>query len=191
MNKLYQAVCKDVEKYCIEKGYIEGPGVNNFVPHDAVTAFGTAHRLVHEIGFDCYLAIAPEGHIYGYFFEKLGCKTMDVYVPYPADDSIQMTAKISEIKQKRILLIEDDVVSGKSLKVVVTELLRYEPAEILLILGHSRGVQHMENIPKEISRAFLADDIYNYCDYTSLENAFRKIFAFLEIHENVRLLEKE
>ncbi|WP_460597757.1 hypothetical protein [Geomonas sp. Red276] len=44
--------------------------MNNFIPHSAVAAFGMAKLLASK--FDRYLAVAPEGHIYGYFFERLG-----------------------------------------------------------------------------------------------------------------------
>jgi hypothetical protein len=85
MNDLISFVFYVVERYCHNKGYYAGPGVNNFVPHDPVMVFAMARRLIGEGGFDHYLAVAPEGHIYGYFFEKLGIDTMEVVVPFQAD----------------------------------------------------------------------------------------------------------
>ncbi|MBY0233184.1 MAG: hypothetical protein K2W96_28205, partial [Gemmataceae bacterium] len=67
-RELLDAVLADIRRHCEAKGYREGEGVNNFVPHDAVAAFGMA-RLLIAAGFDHYLAIAPEGHVYGWFLE--------------------------------------------------------------------------------------------------------------------------
>jgi hypothetical protein len=175
MSDVYRAVCEDVARYCTGKGYREGVGINNFVPHDAVAAFGMARQLVCEIMFDHYLAVAPEGHIYGYFFERLGCKTTEVYVPYPPV-AIRILEDLSVIKNKRILIIEDDIISGRSLQLVVGELLRNKPSEINLFLGHSKGIQHLDNIPLKISRTFIAEDIYACCDPISLEKEFLRYF---------------
>ncbi len=177
MSEIYRAVCCAVKSYCEEKGYCEGPGVNNFVPHDAVAAFGMSRHLVRDIGgFDHYLAVAPEGHIYGYFFEQFGAKTMEVHVPYPPDD-IRVIDELSVVRGKRVLIIEDDVISGTSLRLVVTELLRHEPAEIHLFLGHSRGIQHLVNVPVEISRTYLSDEIYTLADVASLKVEFSSLFS--------------
>ena len=180
MSEIYRAVCTAVKSYCEEKGYREGRGVNNVVPHDAIAAFGMVRHLVavSGVGFDHYLAVAPEGHIYGYFFEQFGAKTMEVYVPYPPDD-IQVIDDLSGIGGQRVLVIEDDVISGTSLRIVVTELLRHEPAEIHLFLGHSRGIQHLVNVPVEISRTYLSDEIYTLADVATLEVEFISFFSSL------------
>ncbi len=179
MSEIYRAVCGAVKSYCEEKGYREGPGVNNFVPHDAILAFGMARHLVRDVdGFDHYLAVAPEGHIYGYFFEQFGVKTMEVHVPYPPDD-IKVIDDLSVFRGQRVLLIEDDVLSGKSLRLVVAELLRHEPTQIHLFLGHSRGIQHLENVPVEISRTYLSDEIYTLADVATLEGDFLSCFSEL------------
>ena len=183
MSEIYRAVCSAVKSYCEEKGYREGLGVNNFVPHDAIAAFGMVQH-VHDIGFDHYLAVAPEGHIYGYFFEQFGAKTIEVHVPYPPD-AIQVIDDLSGIRGQRVLVIEDDVISGTSLRLVVTELLRHEPAEIHLFLGHSRVIQHLENVPTEIFRTYLSDDIYSLADVGTLEGDFLSCFSELS-HPNCK-----
>src|SRR5262245_28135509 len=71
-------VLADVRSHCQAKGYREGPGVNNFIPHDAVAAFAMARSLTGSGLFDHYLAVAPEGHVYGYFFECLGARVLSV-----------------------------------------------------------------------------------------------------------------
>ena len=74
-------------------------------------------------------------------------------------------------------IIEDDIISGRSLQLVVGELLRNEPSEINLFLGHSKGIQHLDNIPGEISRTFIVEDIYACCDPISLEQEFLRFFT--------------
>src|SRR5438046_1685709 len=71
-RELLDRVRADVRRHCESKGRREGPGVNNFVPHDCVAAFAMARRLIDSGDFDRYVAVAPEGHIYGYFLERLG-----------------------------------------------------------------------------------------------------------------------
>src|SRR5262245_9750285 len=96
-RQLLDAVFADVRRHCQAKGYREGPGVNNFVPHDAVVAFGMAKLLAAE-RFSRSVAIAPEGHIYGYFFERLGVPVLSVFTDYPptrcsAEDDLRAIEK--------------------------------------------------------------------------------------------------
>ena len=114
-----------VRRHCQAKGYREGPGVNNFAPHDPVAAFGMA-RLLTAAGFDRYLAIAPEGHIYGYFFERLGAPVLSVFTDFPptrcaTEDDLQA------IQGQRVLLLEDDVIGGRTLRLVVEHLRQFSP----------------------------------------------------------------
>jgi hypothetical protein len=171
----HKTVCADISQHCQNKGYCEGPGVNNLVSHDAIAAFGMARYLTSEREFDYYLAVAPEGHIYGYFFERFGFSTMDIFVPYPPVD-VEMCDDLSCIKGKRVLIIEDDVMSGKSLQLVVQELLRHESAHIELYLGHSKGIQHPENVSKVIEHIYFTEDIYAIHDPMLLEQEFQHFF---------------
>jgi hypothetical protein len=55
-SELYEiyALQAEMRRYCQTKGYREGPGINNFIPHDVVDTFGMAKHLV-TAGFDKYL----------------------------------------------------------------------------------------------------------------------------------------
>jgi hypothetical protein len=173
-GKLFDEVMADVQRHCNAKGYREGPGVNNFVPHDAVAAFGMAKALV-AIGFGHSLAIAPEGHIYGYFFERLGIPVLSLFTDYPPtrcageDD-------LCGIEDQRVLLIEDDIVSGFTLKLVVEHLRRFLPRSLALYLGHSKGVQHLNNVPGDIERVYLADELLSGVNRELLEKQFQEFF---------------
>src|SRR5215470_12933307 len=140
-RRILDAVLAEVRRHCLSKGYQEGPGVNNFVPHDAVAAFGMA-RLLSASGFDRYLAIAPEGHVYGYFFERLGVPVLSIFTDYPptqcaTDDDL------GAVKGQRVLLIEDDVIGGRTLRLVVECLQPFAPQSLALYLGHTKGIQHL------------------------------------------------
>src|SRR5947199_5468655 len=95
-------VLTDVRKHCHARGYREGPGVNNFVPHDCVAAFGMARLLTGTERFDHYLAIAPEGHIYGYFFECLGVEVLSVFTDYPPS-RCESADDLSVLRDGRVL----------------------------------------------------------------------------------------
>jgi hypothetical protein len=69
----------------------------------------------------------------------------------PADE------ELSALRGGRVLLIEDDVIGGASLRLVVGALLGYKPRSLSLYPGHTRGVQHLENVPPEITKTYLAE----------------------------------
>jgi hypothetical protein len=170
-----EAVLAEVRAHCQRRGYREGPGVNNFVPHDAVAAFGMA-KLLTGMGFDRYVAVAPEGHIYGYFFERLGARALSVLADYPptrcvAEDDLRA------ISGQRVLLIEDDVIGGRTLRIVVEHLRQYSPGAIELYLGHTKGIQHILNVPAEIDKVHLAEDRLDWSGRPELEAEFVKSFS--------------
>jgi hypothetical protein len=170
-----EAVLAEVRAHCQRRGYREGPGVNNFVPHDAVAAFGMA-RLLTGMGFDRYVAVAPEGHVYGYFFERLGTPVLSVLADYPptrcvAEDDLRV------IGGQRVLLIEDDVIGGRTLRMVVEHLRQYSPGAIELYLGHTKGIQHLPNVPSEIEKVHLAEDCLDWRRRPELEAELIRCFT--------------
>ncbi|WP_020470438.1 phosphoribosyltransferase [Zavarzinella formosa] len=176
-QSLLEAVVADVRRHCEAKGYREGPGVNNFVPHDAVDAFGMAGQLA-SAGFDHFLAIAPEGHIYGYFLERLGVPVLSVFTDYPptrcdAEDDLRV------VEGGRVLLIEDDVIGGRTLRLVVEHLRQFAPASLALYLGHTKGIQHLRNVPAEVAKVYVAEDFLKPGDREGLERRFEAFFGNL------------
>ena len=174
-KSIYTAVCEDVQRHCMAKGYREGNGVNNFIPHDAIASYGVAKLLAGK--FDRYVSVAPEGHIYGYFLERMGISVLSVFTDYPqtcctSDDDLTV------LENKRILLIEDDVISGKTLQLVVDYIKQFNPASLALYLGHNIGIQHLSNVPREIEREsiYVAERSLNQKDWMNLENEFLEFF---------------
>ncbi len=165
----------EVRRYCESKGYQEGDGINNFVPHDCVAACAMAKHLTATGNYDYYIAVAPEGHIYGYFFEVLGYPPLAVHVDYPPT-RVAAPRTLTTIRGKRVLLIEDDVQSGHSLRLVMDLVTSHSPAAVDLFLGHYKGVQRIENVPAQIGATFLAEDTLDYANWRIYEDEFSAAF---------------
>jgi hypothetical protein len=174
-RQLLDAVLEDVRRHCQTRGYREGQGVNNFVPHDAVAAFAMAEFLM-AAGFDRYLAIAPEGHIYGYFFERLGGSVLSVFTDYPPT-RVSAEDDLRTVQGRRVLLIEDDVIGGGTLRLVVEHLRQFSPGSLALYLGHTKGIQHLRNVPAEIAQVFVAEDCLSLNSRPKLEQRFADFFG--------------
>ena len=121
-------------RHCEAKGYREGDGVNNFAPHDPVAAFAMARALLGSNRFDRFVAVAPEGHIYGYFFERLGAEVLEVFTDYPPTRCASRD-ELSVLKGARVLLIEDDVIGGGTLRLVAGHLRQFSPAALAVTGG--------------------------------------------------------
>ena len=175
MNDIYKSVCDNIREHCHAKGYREVPGVNNFIPHDAIAAFGMAKLLAGK--FDRYVAVAPEGHIYGYFLERLGVQILSIFTDYPPTHCTPED-DLSVLENQHVLLIEDDVISGRTLKLVVDYLGTFNPALMSLYLGHNIGIQHIGNVPREIAyeRIHVAERTLDLNHWQELEGDFQAFF---------------
>ena len=178
-RQLQDRVLADVRRHCQAKGYREGAGVNNFVPHDCVAAFAMARLLFGLNLFDRYVAVAPEGHIYGYFFERLGAEVLSVFTDYPPT-RCESLDDLSVFKDSRVLLIEDDVIGGGTLRLVVGHLKQFSPASLAVYLGHTKGIQHVQNVPKDVVATYLAEDRLDWRQRQADEEAFVESFARLQ-----------
>lgn len=172
MNRLYKSVCDRIREHCQDKGYREVPGVNNFIPHDAIAAFGMAKLLAGK--FDRYVAVAP--HIYGYL-EQLGIQVLSIFTDYPPT-RCESQDDLSVLSGRKVLLIEDDVISGKSLQLVIEHLQRFKPASLALYLGHNIGIQHLGNVPEEIRQEniYIAERTLTFDQWHELETEFTAFF---------------
>jgi hypothetical protein len=173
MRKLFHAedaVLAAVKRHCEAKGYVKKHGINNFVPYDPVAAFAMAELLVRQV-FHHVIAVAPEGHIYGFFLERLGVPVMSVYVDYPPTrcDAVD---DLAAIRGWRVLVIEDDVVSGRTLELVADHLRPYKPRDLSLYLGHARYLQHLDNVPPEFCEVYLAEERLDPAERSRHEEAF-------------------
>src|SRR5262249_11676120 len=80
---LLRQVAAAVRGHCASKGCVWGRNWNPLTPHDSVAALAMAKYLIGLRAFDHYVAVAPEGHVYGFFFERLGTQVLSIFVDYP------------------------------------------------------------------------------------------------------------
>ncbi len=175
--ELLQRVARQCVKHCAARGYVDGPNWNPLTPWDSVAALALARLLVGQ--FDHFVAMAPEGHVYGYFFEQLGARVLSVFVDYPPR-RLELVEDLSEIQGGRVLLLEDDVISGISLRLAVTELLKYAPASLSLYLGREADYQQVQNVPPEIEAIYLAEQCLDPGERPRHEAEFEAFFSHPE-----------
>lgn len=176
LTDITNRVVAEVQRHCQSKGYSEGQGVNNFVPHDSVAAFQMARFLVGRKTFDHIIAIEPEGHIYGYFLECLGANVLSIYTDPPPATTVKVTEDLSRICGGKILLIEDDVISGSTLRLVLAAVGKYDPRSLSLYLGHAKCFQRLQNVPSEFANIYVAEDCLEPRDRQRYEDEFEEFF---------------
>lgn len=176
ISQLIKKVTDEVITFCHQKGYEEKEGVNNFVPHDTVCSFGMAKQILALKEYDLFISVAPEGYIYSYFFELQGVSTIEVFVDYPPVN-LRSPDDLSIIEGKKILIIEDDIIGGATVRLILKELEQYKPAELGLYLGHNKGFQKIENIPCSIEKTFIAEDFFDCSTMIETENGFVEFFS--------------
>jgi len=175
---LLERVAEAVRQYCAAKGYIRGANWNPLSPQDGVAALAMARGLTESGAFDYYVAVAPEGHVYGFFFERLGAPVLSIFVDYPPT-RVESADDLSAIRGRRVLLIEDDVVSGISLDLVAKEVAQHEPSSVSLYLGREKDSQQLQNVPPQIDRVYLAEDCLDPAGRGRYESEFLDFFLHL------------
>src|SRR5262245_46730976 len=180
---LLNRVAAVVRRHCAARGYVEGPGWNPLAPRDSVAAYQMARALVQGGGFDGYVAVAPEGHVYGYFFERLGVPVHSVFVDYPPRQA-DAGPELAAVRGGRVLLLEDDVISGESLRLAVAAVAPHGPRSLALYLGRDKEGQQLHNVPAAIEAVYLAEDNLDPADRPRHEAEFAAFFAGLPGPEN-------
>ncbi len=171
LEEMIRRVMVDVRRTGALRGFVSGPNWNPMVPYDPIASFAMAQHLLSSREYQAFVAIAPEGHLYGYFFEDLGATVLSVEVDYPPK-TLSLGAGIDTIQNRDVLLIEDDVVSGTTLRRVLDELDFFEPHSYGLYLGRGKEGQILENVPDRISRVHLAEEDLGTTNRESSEMVF-------------------
>jgi len=174
-ERILERVLADVRSHCLTKGYQEGPWLNPMTPQDCVSSFAMARLIIEEKCVDHCVSVAPEGHVYGYFFEKLGTDVLSVFVDYPPK-SLQALDDLRTIRSGRVLIIEDDVISGVTLQMVVGHLKQYSPRSMSLFLGRHKEDQQLEAVPSDIHRIYIAENVLNPSRREHYEGEFVTFF---------------
>lgn len=179
-QQLTEYIASDIQQHVRKsKGFEQGPWVNPLVPVDCVQSFMMAHMLIESRAFDYCVAVAPEGHVYGYFFERLGASVLSVHVDYPPR-TCQVLDDLSRLRGQRVLILEDDVVSGLTLRLVVSTLRSYEVRLMDLFLGRRKEDQLLENVPAEIGTVYLAEDYLDPGLRDNYESSYVAFFSLLQ-----------
>jgi hypothetical protein len=177
-TRLLEQVVEAARGHSAAKGFVTGRNWNPLAPQDCVTALAMARTLTASGAFDEYIAIAPEGHVYGFFFERLGTSVLSIFVDYPPT-CVELVDDLSVVTGRRVLLIEDDVVSGVSLRLVLNELERHHPRSVSLYLGREKDGQQLQNVPSQINRVYLAEDDLDPASRNRYESAFSDFFQHI------------
>ena len=122
-------------------------------PHDVFESLKLSRQIMQEKNFEVVLVIGPEGCKYAVPFELAGLPLVEIFIddsdparPYQALDDLEA------IRGKKVLLLEDDVCSGATLRRTLEHILPREPQSIELFLGNPLFFQTLSNVPSEISR---------------------------------------
>ncbi len=133
-------------------------------------------KLLTENQFDRYLAVAPEGHVYGFFLEWLGARVLSVFVDYPPWQ-LETRDDLAVIRGGRVPILEDDIISGVTLQLVIRDLLQYQPRSLSLYGGRAKEDQQLGNLPPEIEAVYLAENCLDPALRADHESSFLKVFA--------------
>ena len=174
--ELLERVDRQVEAHVRQsKGFEQDSMINPLVPVDTVAALAIAKQLIEQSRFDAFVAVATEGHVYGYFFEQFGAAVLSVHVDYPPRRCVLLD-DFAVIKGQRLLILEDDVASGTTLHLVIDELENFKPNSMDLYLGRPKANQTLENIDSRVNKVFLAEEHLSAADRPRHEDEFRSHF---------------
>src|SRR4029434_3908582 len=135
-------------------------GIENIhLPHSYAASFRAAQKAVKG-KYDVALIVGPEGFSYEPIFQDLGLATLAVNIPeanFGGRRSIAIFDDLSRLTGKRVLVLEDDVRSGATLRKLLEEIKIYEPGYLGLYLGLPSIRQMTQNIPPEFRKVYVTE----------------------------------
>lgn len=134
-------------------------GVENFHNTSSSIAAFNAAMEASKKGFEVALIVGPEGFAYEPYFADFGIKTVAINIPesrpgQPRD--MQVFEDLSVLAGKKVLVVEDDVRTGATLRRILDGLRDTQPSEVGLYLGQNENFQLMKNVPAEFKEVFVA-----------------------------------
>ena len=148
---------KDAQKYYTRFG-LQKP----LFALEAITSFSSIRKIIEERETEIGIAIGPEGFMYASIFELYDFPLRNVHIDEyctTEDRPYKELDDLSIIRGKNIILIEDDVRTGKTLEKACSQIKRHSPKSISLYLGHPERMQNLPNIPKEFRKVYTTPDI--------------------------------
>jgi hypothetical protein len=94
----------------------------------------------------------------------------------PLEPEVTRADDLPAVAGKRVLLIEDDLVTGTSLRLLVAALQPHGPAWVALYLGRRADSQFPENAPPPITSIYLAETHLNPAHRAEDEADFLRVF---------------
>jgi orotate phosphoribosyltransferase-like protein len=124
-------------------------------------------ELLNKKSFDVAVGIAREALTYSCLLEQLGGKVINLLIKEEEDRAYYPLDDLSVIKDKRVLVLEDDVVTGKTIQKVHEILLKNKPASLELYIGNMLDYKTIKDETFNL-RYLLPDQI------EMLDNLFKK-----------------
>jgi len=131
---------------------------NLHMPSKLAAAFSAALEAVKN-KYDVALIVGPEGFSYEPFFQDFGIPTVAVNIPefrLGEPRTITIFDELSALRNKRVLVVEDDVRSGATLQKVLEHLEPHKPSHLGLYLGQPKNFQRLESVPSQFKDIHIA-----------------------------------
>ncbi len=142
--------------YCARKGLQQNSGIYHFY----LDHYYQIEQIKAE--YDVGIGIAQGGLYLSYLFSLAGLPVMTVTMKRKGKGaSFQPSADFdgSELKDKRVLLIDDDVHTGRTLQRAVREIELYKPQELGACFIHESARDFLSQVPSEISASYVLSSI--------------------------------
>lgn len=135
---------------------------NNHIPANILSAFQTAASLELR-NYHYALIVGPEGFAYEAIFNELGLKSLAINIPESeagGQRTLSYLDPMPDLKGKRILIVEDDVRTGATLRKILNDPGLSQAKSFDLYLGQEPRFQRLEKVPTAIKYVFLAGQHY-------------------------------
>ncbi len=165
--------------------------IKNFhYPADPVGAFAAAKKAVED-GFEAALIVGPEGFAYEPYFKDLGIETIAISVDWDSkkkSQSIKILDDLTKLKEKKVLIVDDDVTSGATLEEVIKILTSTKLVSLGLYLGQLEKFQKISNIPLKFEKIYLVKESERNAEVFKefLHSRNLKIFKNRDLDKRIR-----
>ena len=126
-------------------------------PHSFVAPFRNAQDALKD-GYDVALIVGPEGFAYEPIFRDLGIPTVAVNIPESAAGgprTLSSLDDLSSLKGKRVLVVEDDIQTGATLRKLLEAFGEDAPSKLGLYLASPGERQVLESVPAAFQNVYV------------------------------------
>lgn len=131
---------------------------NIHMPISHLHSFSVA-KQAEEAVYDVALIVGPEGFAYEPFFHDFDIPTVAVNIPeddYGGERTLTLLDDLSCLKGKRVLVVEDDIQSGATLRKLLEAIRVQKPEALGLYLGQPSYIQKLENVPEGFEQIYVS-----------------------------------